>query len=31
MKQMMLWGVYDCIFMAAFVVAAMLSVLAIGM
>ena len=31
MKQMMLWGVCDCVFMAAFVVAAILSVLALGM
>ena len=31
MKQLMLWGVCDCLFMAAFVVAAMLSILAVGL
>ena len=31
MKQLMLWGVCDCLFMAAFVAAAMLSILAVGL
>jgi hypothetical protein len=31
MKHIMLWGMCDCVFMAAFVVAAILSILAIGL
>jgi hypothetical protein len=31
MKQMMLWGVCDCVFMAAFVVVSMLCILAVGL
>lgn len=31
MKQMMLWGMCDCVFMAAFVVAAILSILVVGL
>jgi len=30
MKQVMIWGVFDCVCMAAFVVVSILSVLAIG-
>ena len=31
MKQIMLWGVCDCVFMAAVVVVSVLSTLVIGM
>lgn len=31
MKQMMIWGVCDCVFMAAFVVVSILSILAVGL
>ena len=30
MKQLVLWGVCDCVFMAAFVAASMFGLLAIG-
>jgi len=30
MKQLMIWGVFDCLCMAAFVVAAVISTLAVG-
>lgn len=31
MKQIMLWGVCDCVFMTAIVIVSVLSTLAIGM
>ena len=31
MKQLMIWGVCDCLFMAAFVVVSVLGTLAIGL
>ena len=31
MKQLMIWGLCDCLFMAAFVAVAVLGTLAIGM
>lgn len=30
MKQLMLWGLCDCVFMAAFVAASILGILAVG-
>jgi len=31
MKQMMLWGACDCVFMVAFVAVSILSILSIGL